>query len=174
MPEIRIGDRLIGDGHPAYIIAEIGVNHNGIFELAIELIDAAARCGVDAVKFQKRSLDKIYPKKYLDNANVGEKNLNYLLPILQQVELSDEQYYKLAGHSKTQRCDLHVLGFRCRQRRFPGRSGHPSLQGCIGRHDQSAIAGSHRQKGQADDPLHRHVAYGRGGDHGQLPQRAQR
>ena len=41
MPEIRIGDRPVGDGHPAFIIAEIGVNHNGILELAFQLIDAA-------------------------------------------------------------------------------------------------------------------------------------
>jgi len=75
MPMIKIGDRLIGDGHPTYIIAEIGVNHNGILDLALELIDIAVRAGADAVKFQKRKLDKIYPKKYLENANAGENTL---------------------------------------------------------------------------------------------------
>lgn len=100
MPEIKIGDRLIGTDHPPYIIAEIGVNHNGIFELAIELIDAAVSAGVDAVKFQKRDLHSVYPKKYLENTNAGEKTLGYLLPILQRVELSNEDYYKLAAHCK--------------------------------------------------------------------------
>ena len=38
---IRIGDHVIGDGYPTYIIAEIGVNHNGILQLALNLIDAA-------------------------------------------------------------------------------------------------------------------------------------
>ena len=95
MAEIKIGDRLIGDGHPTYIIAEIGVNHNGILELAIELIDVSLSAGADAVKFQKRKLDNLYPKKYLENANAGEKTLRYLLPILQQVELADEAYYKI-------------------------------------------------------------------------------
>ncbi|MFH1635853.1 MAG: N-acetylneuraminate synthase family protein [Chloroflexota bacterium] len=98
MPTIKIGGRLIGDGHPTYIIAEIGVNHNGILDYAFQLIDASVRAGVDAVKFQKRNLKKLYPKKYLDDANVGEKNLNYLLPILQRVELSDEDYYKLVDY----------------------------------------------------------------------------
>ncbi|HEY62618.1 MAG TPA: TIM barrel protein [Anaerolineae bacterium] len=100
MPVIKIGDRLVGDGTPTYIIAEIGVNHNGILEYAFELIDAAVDAGTDAVKFQKRKLDQIYPKKYLENSNIGEKNLNYLLPILQRVELSDEDYFKIVEYCK--------------------------------------------------------------------------
>lgn len=100
MAEIKIGDRIVGDGHPPYIIAEIGVNHNGILDYAFQLIDAAARGGADAVKFQKRNLEKLYPSKYLMDSNVGEKNLNYLLPILQQVELSDEDYYRLVGYCR--------------------------------------------------------------------------
>ena len=45
----------------------------------------------DAVKFQKRNLDNLYARKYLENANAGEKTLRYMLPILQQVELCDER-----------------------------------------------------------------------------------
>ncbi|HTX92041.1 MAG TPA: N-acetylneuraminate synthase family protein [Anaerolineales bacterium] len=100
MQEIKIGDRLIGDGHPTYIIAEIGVNHNGIPQLAFELIDIAADAGVDAVKFQKRKLDTIYPQKYLDNVNAGEKSLRYLLPILQRVELPESTYHEIAEHCR--------------------------------------------------------------------------
>lgn len=100
MPEIKIGDRLIGDGHPTYVIAEIGVNHNGLLALALELIDASVHAGADAVKFQKRQLDKLYAKKYLDNANAGEKTLRYLLPILQQVELSDDAYFEIVEYCK--------------------------------------------------------------------------
>ncbi|HEX9027525.1 MAG TPA: N-acetylneuraminate synthase family protein [Anaerolineales bacterium] len=101
MPVIKIGDRLVGDGQPTYIIAEIGVNHNGILDLALELIDVAVRAGADAVKFQKRNLDKLYPKKYLDNANAGEKTLRYMLPILQQVELPDEAYYRIVEYCRS-------------------------------------------------------------------------
>ena len=99
-PEIRIGNRPIGDGHPTYIIAEIGVNHNGIPQLAFELIDIAADAGVDAVKFQKRKLDTIYPQKFLDNVNAGEKSLRYLLPILQRVELPESTYHEIAEHCR--------------------------------------------------------------------------
>jgi sialic acid synthase SpsE/sugar phosphate isomerase/epimerase len=100
MAEIKIGDRLIGDGHPTYIIAEIGVNHNGIPQLAFELIDIAADAGVEAVKFQKRKLDTLYPQKYLDNVNAGEKSLRYLLPILQRVELPESTYLEIAEHCR--------------------------------------------------------------------------
>lgn len=107
-PTIRIGDRLIGEGQPAYVIAEIGVNHNGILDLAFELIDAAVAAGADAVKFQKRNLKSLYPKKYLENANAGEKTLRYLLPILQKVELPDEAYYKLVDY-----CEQKGVTFLC-------------------------------------------------------------
>jgi sialic acid synthase SpsE len=53
MPDaIRIGSHLVGDGHPCFVIAEIGSNHNGDWSVALQMIDAAAEAGVDAVKFQ--------------------------------------------------------------------------------------------------------------------------
>jgi N-acetylneuraminate synthase len=108
MAEIKIGDQLIGEGHPPFIIAEIGVNHNGFLQLALELIDAAVAAGVDAVKFQKRDLDNLYPKKYIENVNIGEKNMAYLLPILKRVELSDDDYYQVVEH-----CEKQGIIFLC-------------------------------------------------------------
>ena len=52
---VTIGSRVVGGGRPAYVIAEIGLNHNGDVELAKRLIDVAADAGADAVKFQKRT-----------------------------------------------------------------------------------------------------------------------
>ena len=54
--EIRIDNKFIGVNHPCYVIAEIGVNHNGQLSLAKKLIDVAVDSGADAVKFQKRNL----------------------------------------------------------------------------------------------------------------------
>lgn len=108
MSVIKIGDRFIGDGYPTYVIAEIGVNHNGILALAMKLIDIAVDCGADAVKFQKRTLDKLYAKKYLENANAGEKTLRYLLPILQQVELSEHDFHEIVEH-----CHKKNITFLC-------------------------------------------------------------
>jgi len=58
---ITIGGRPIGDGYPTYIIAEIGINHNGDIETAKKLIDVAVLAGCDAVKFQKRTPDLCVP-----------------------------------------------------------------------------------------------------------------
>jgi N-acetylneuraminate synthase len=57
----EIAGRAVGPGQPAYIIAEIGINHNGDIGLAHKLIDAAALAGCDAVKFQKRDPDTCVP-----------------------------------------------------------------------------------------------------------------
>ena len=51
----RLGDRLVGPGHPVYLIGEIGINHNGELANALKLIELAADAGLDAVKFQKRT-----------------------------------------------------------------------------------------------------------------------
>jgi len=53
--EIKFGNRMMGDGHPAYVIAEVGINHNGDLDIAKKIIDAAVHAGADAVKFQKRT-----------------------------------------------------------------------------------------------------------------------
>jgi len=50
-----------------YLIAEVGINHNGSMEIAKELISAAADAGFDAVKFQKRTIEKVYTKEFLDS-----------------------------------------------------------------------------------------------------------
>lgn len=62
----RIGSRIVGPGHPAYIIGEIGINHNGELTNAFELIDHAKEAGMDAVKFQKRTPEVCTPRDQWD------------------------------------------------------------------------------------------------------------
>lgn len=62
---VRIGDHLVGDGQPCFIVAEIGINHNGSVEIAKKLIDAAVLAGCDAVKFQKRTIEVVYTSEEL-------------------------------------------------------------------------------------------------------------
>lgn len=64
--KIKIGNRLVGDGEPCFVIAEIGINHNGNVEIAKKLIDIAVASGCDAVKFQKRTLSLVYSQEELD------------------------------------------------------------------------------------------------------------
>lgn len=65
MGSIKIRDFQIGDGHPCFVIAEIGINHNGDIELAKRLIDLADAAGCQAVKFQKRSVEVVYTAEEL-------------------------------------------------------------------------------------------------------------
>jgi len=65
MSAVKIGNKMVGDGHPCYVIAEIGINHNGDIDVAKRLIDIAADAGCDAVKFQKRTVDVVYTAEEL-------------------------------------------------------------------------------------------------------------
>ena len=62
---ITIKNKKIGDGYPCFIIAEIGINHNGSLSLAKKMIDIAVTTGCDAVKFQKRTIDIVYTQEEL-------------------------------------------------------------------------------------------------------------
>jgi N-acetylneuraminate synthase len=62
---VAIGNRLVGDKHPCYIIAEIGINHNGDIDTARRLISVAVAAGCDAVKFQKRTVETVYSAEEL-------------------------------------------------------------------------------------------------------------
>jgi N-acetylneuraminate synthase len=65
MQPVKIGNRLVGPGQPSFIVAEVGINHNGDLELAKKLIKAAADSGCEAVKFQKRTVDVVYTPEEL-------------------------------------------------------------------------------------------------------------
>ncbi len=65
MGAVNIGGKRVGEGNPVFIIAEIGINHNGSLETAKQLIDVAVEAGVDAVKFQKRTIDVVYTPEEL-------------------------------------------------------------------------------------------------------------
>ena len=65
MSTVKIGNKLVGAGQPCYVIAEIGINHNGDVDLAKRLISVAVAAGCDAVKFQKRTIDVVYTAKEL-------------------------------------------------------------------------------------------------------------
>ena len=65
MNTVSIGGKLVGDDQPCFIIAEIGINHNGNVDLAKRLISVAVAAGCDAVKFQKRTVEVVYTAEEL-------------------------------------------------------------------------------------------------------------
>jgi len=82
-----------------YIIAEIGINHNGNIELAKKLIDVAVRCGCDAVKFQKRDIYKVYTKKYLSEPRESPWGTTQL-DQKKGLEFSYDQYKEIDAYCK--------------------------------------------------------------------------
>jgi N-acetylneuraminate synthase len=65
MAEVKIGSSAVGDGHPCFVVAEIGINHNGDVDIAKMLIDVAVSAGCNAVKFQKRTIEVVYSPEEL-------------------------------------------------------------------------------------------------------------
>ena len=106
--EIKFGNRMMGDGHPAYIIAEIGINHNGDLEIAKKIIDAAVHAGADAVKFQKRTPEVSTP---LEQQKVmRETPWGYItyLDYRYKVEFNEEQYREIDRYCKEKGIDWMV------------------------------------------------------------------
>ena len=97
---IKLGKRAVGDGQPAYIIAEIGINHNGNLEIAKEMIDAAVHAGADAVKFQKRTPEVSTPPE--QQKQMRETPWGYItyLDYRLKVEFDNGQYREIDRHCK--------------------------------------------------------------------------
>ncbi|HTX92040.1 MAG TPA: N-acetylneuraminate synthase family protein [Anaerolineales bacterium] len=100
MAEIKIGDRLVGDGHPVYIIAEIGINHNGNVEIAKQMIDAAVHAGVDAVKFQKRTPEICTPPDQQKQMRDTPWGYISYLEYRHKVEFGEAEYRQIDSYCK--------------------------------------------------------------------------
>jgi N-acetylneuraminate synthase len=93
--EVRIGRRLVGDGHPCFIVAEIGINHNGDVEIAKKLIDIAEAAGCDAVKFQKRTPELCVPAAQRNMMRETPWGYITYMAYREKVELGVAQYEEI-------------------------------------------------------------------------------
>ena len=112
MSEIKINNKIIGNNHPVYIIAEIGINHQGDIEIAKELILQAKDCGADCVKFQKRSINRILTQEglempYVNNNSFGKTYGEHK----RALELSDQDYLTLLNFSNKHKIDFSASGW---------------------------------------------------------------
>jgi N-acetylneuraminate synthase len=92
---IQLGSKTIGDGYPTYIVTEIGINHNGDLNLAKQMIEVAARYGVDAVKFQKRTPELCVPPE--QRGQMRETPWGYItyLDYRNKVEFGEQEYTEI-------------------------------------------------------------------------------
>ena len=97
---VRITDRYVGEGYPTFIIAEIGINHNGDLEIAKKLIDAAAVAGCDAVKFQKRTPELCVPPEQRDVMRETPWGLINYLEYRHRIEFGQEEYQEIDRYCK--------------------------------------------------------------------------
>lgn len=93
--EVKIGNRSVGNGHPTFIVAEIGINHNGNVDIAKQMILAARHAGVDAVKFQKRTPELCVPPD--QQSQMRDTPWGYItyMEYRHKVEFGKEQYQEV-------------------------------------------------------------------------------
>jgi N-acetylneuraminate synthase len=107
MSTVKVGTRQLGTGQPCYVIAEIGINHNGDIDLAKRLISVAVAAGCDAVKFQKRTIDVVYTAAELATPRpnpFGDTNGD----LKHGLEFHEEDYAEIAGFCKQLKIDWFV------------------------------------------------------------------
>ena len=99
--KVQVGNKFIGDGEPVYIIAEIGINHNGSLENAKKLIDGAVFAGCDAVKFQKRTPELCVPKDqwYIERETPWGR-MTYI-DYRHKVEFSEDEFSEIDSYCKS-------------------------------------------------------------------------
>lgn len=97
-----IGDRVVGHGHPCFVIAEAGVNHNGSLDLARQLVDVAAEAGADAVKFQTFRADKLVTAqaKQADYQARNTGRVESQAEMLRRLELSEQDHREIMAHCR--------------------------------------------------------------------------
>lgn len=102
---VSIGSHVIGGGHPAYVIAEIGLNHNGDVDIAKKLIDVAATAGADAVKFQKRTPEISTPEHMRDVPRETPWGTMTYLDYRRRVEFGRDEYIEIGDYATLQGLD---------------------------------------------------------------------
>ncbi len=106
MTTVKIGAKLVGDGHLCFVVAEIGINHNGSLEIVKKMIDVAVEAGCDAVKFQKRTVPVIYTEEELGKDRPVD--VDVVSNAVQRGVLSDDAVKRLtdSGFKDTTNGDL--------------------------------------------------------------------
>ena len=96
---MKISDFLLGDFR-VFVIAEIGNNHNGSYDMALKMIDSAIEAGADCVKFQMRNMESVYRQKSLKKQS-EDLGTEYILDLLERFELSEKEHRRISNYCKS-------------------------------------------------------------------------
>ena len=171
---LQVGTRRIGPGEPCYVIAEVGINHNGDLAIAKQLVDAAVAAGADAVKFQKRKLRETYREEIIDQPRHGEQGLQYIVPLLIEFELSDDQFRELFAYCESSGITAMCTPWDRGERRLPRDLRSRGVQDRLARPHEFSAHRIRRRDRQADAALDGHVDRRGGPAHAGLPRAARR
>lgn len=105
--EIKVGNHIIGDGYPVFIIGEIGINHNGDLEIAKKMIEGAKNAGCNAVKFQKRTPELCVPKDQWNLERDTPWGRITYLEYRHKVEFGEKEYEEIDRYCK----ELGIMWF---------------------------------------------------------------
>ena len=98
--EVKVGNIFIGDDYPVFVVAEIGINHNGSLDIVKKMIDGAKRAGCDAVKFQKRTPEICVPKdQWSIERDTPWGRMTYI-DYRHKVEFGKEEYMEIDHYCK--------------------------------------------------------------------------
>lgn len=100
MTPVTVGNHQIGPGHPCYVIAEIGINHNGDMAIAKRLIDVAHEAGCQAVKFQKRTPEISTPDSQKDIPRETPWGTMTYLDYKRRIEFGDDEYSEISDYCR--------------------------------------------------------------------------
>jgi N-acetylneuraminate synthase len=102
---VDIGNRPVGERQPVYIIAEVGINHNGSLDLAKKLIDAAVLSGCNAVKFQKRTPELCVPKEQRNVVRETPWGMMTYLEYRERIEFGQREYEEIDRYCREKKID---------------------------------------------------------------------
>ena len=125
---VKVGDRLVGPGEPVYIIAEIGINHNGDMKIAKDLIEMSAKAGVDAVKFQKRTPELCVPEEQRNVMRETPWGTMSYMDYRYKVEFEEKEYKELADFAAGFKVQLFASPWDVVSVDFLAKMKHPVIK----------------------------------------------
>tara|TARA_A100001015_G_C14382453_1_gene478554 strand:- start:82 stop:426 length:345 start_codon:yes stop_codon:yes gene_type:complete len=105
------------ENNEIYVVAEIGINHNGDINICKQLIDIAVSSGCDAVKFQKRDIDLVYTKEFLDSSRESPWGTTQREQ-KKGLEFSTEQYHEINSYCNDKQIDWFASAWDLNSQKF--------------------------------------------------------